>query len=361
MLSHIIIEGITPMVDCARYPAKGIAGQPCVVEADIFRDGHQLLRAAVKWRRNDEEVFSEAPMAVVDNDRWRGEFVPAENACYVFTIEAWTDLYASWLADFAKKVGAGRDVSSDLLEGIALLEAIRGRVKGDDLEVITVSLDGLRRNGDAESALAIVSTPELTEAAARRGERFGATAFQPLIQLTVDRPKAGFGSWYEMFVRSQTVGPDRHGTFANAERRLTDINDMGFDVAYLPPIHPIGHTNRKGPNNSLNGGPDSVGSPWAIGSSAGGHTAVEPALGTLADFDRFVSAASRLGIEVALDFAVQCSPDHPWVKEHPQWFKHRPDGTIKYAENPPRRYEDIFRSIETSDQTGLMRALLDVT
>src|SRR5579863_458910 len=179
MLSHIIIEGITPMVDCGRFPAKSIAGQPCVVEADIFRDGHQLLRAAVKWRRKDEEVFSEAPMAVVDNDRWRGEFVPAENARYVFTVEAWTDLYASWLVDFAKKVGAGRDVSSDLLEGIALLEAIGRRANGDDLELITVSLNGLRRNSDAESALAIVSTPELTEAAARRGERFGATLYQP--------------------------------------------------------------------------------------------------------------------------------------------------------------------------------------
>ncbi|HEY2104395.1 MAG TPA: alpha-1,4-glucan--maltose-1-phosphate maltosyltransferase, partial [Candidatus Binataceae bacterium] len=361
MLSHIIIEGITPMVDGGRYPAKCVAGQPCVVEADIFRDGHQLLRAAVKWRRKDEEGFSEAPMAVLDNDRWRGEFVPAENARYVFTIEAWTDLYASWLADFAKKVGADKDVSSDLLEGIVLLEAIRGRAQGDDLELITVSLNGLRSNGNAESALAIVSTPELTAAAARRGERFGATLYQPLLELTVDRPKAAFGSWYEMFVRSQTPSPGRHGTFADAERRLTDIHDMGFDVAYLPPIHPIGQTNRKGPNNSLNGGPDSVGSPWAIGSSAGGHTAVEPKLGTLADFDRFVSAANRLGIEVALDFAVQCSPDHPWVKEHPQWFKHRPDGTIKYAENPPKEYQDIFPiDFDTPDQAGLMRALLDV-
>ncbi len=361
MLSHIIIEGITPMVDCGRYPAKCIAGEPCVVEADIFRDGHQLLRAAVKWRRKDEEVFNEAPMAALDNDRWRGEFVPAENTRYVFTIEAWTDLYASWLADFAKKAGAGMDVSSDLLEGIALLEAIRRRANGDDLELITISLNGLRRNSDAESALAIVSTPKLTEAAARRGERFGATLRQPLIELTVDRPKAAFGSWYEMFVRSQTPSPDRHGTFADAERRLTDIHDMGFDVVYLPPIHPVGQTNRKGPNNSLNRGRDSVGSPWAIGSAAGGHTAVEPALGTLADFDRFVNAASRRGIEVALDFAVQCSPDHPWVKEHPQWFRHRPDGTIKYAENPPKEYQDIYPiDFDTSDQKGLMQALLDV-
>jgi len=361
MLSHVIIEAITPLVDGGRYPAKCIAGEPCVVEADVFRDGHQLLRAAVKWRRKDEEVFSEAPMAPTDNDRWRGQFVPAENARYVFTVEAWTDLYASWLADFAKKVNAGRDVTSDLLEGIELLQAIRRRANGDDLELITVSLNALRPTLAPQSALEVVSNPGLIEAAARSGERFGVTTYQPLLELTADRAKAEFGSWYEMFVRSQSPFPGRHGTFRDAERRLTDIRDMGFDVVYLPPIHPIGQTNRKGPNNSLNGGPDSVGSPWAIGSSAGGHTAVEPKLGTLADFDRFVNAATQLGVEVSLDFAVQCSPDHPWVKEHPQWFKHRPDGTIKYAENPPKEYQDIYPiDFDTPDQQGLMRALLDV-
>jgi starch synthase (maltosyl-transferring) len=361
MLSHIIIEGITPMVDCGRYPAKSIVGEPCVVEADIFRDGHQLLRAAVKWRRKDEESFSEAPMAALDNDRWRGAFTPGENARYVFTVEAWTDLYASWLGDFAKKVRAGRDVSSDLLEGIALLESIARRAQGDDLELVTTSLNALRQNSDAESALTIVSAPGLVEAAARCGERFGATSYQPMIELTVDRPKAAFGAWYELFVRSQAAVPGRHGTFADAERRLTDIRDMGFDVIYLPPIHPIGQTNRKGPNNAVDGGRDSVGSPWAIGGPAGGHTAVEPELGALTDFDRFVNAAGRLGIEVALDFAVQCSPDHPWVREHPQWFKHRPDGTIKYAENPPKEYQDIYPiDFDTPDQKGLIQALLGV-
>lgn len=361
MLSHIIIEGITPMVDGGRYPAKGIVGESCVVEADIFRDGHQLLRAAVKWRRKNDEAFNEAPMAALDNDRWRGEFVPTDNARYVFTIEAWTDLYASWLADFAKKVAAGKDVASDLLEGIDLLEAIRRQAKGDDLEVVTVSLNALRQTREPEPALAIVSAPGLTEAATRRGERFGATQYQPLIDLTVDRTKALFGSWYEMFVRSQSQRPDRPGTFADAERRLTDIHGMGFDVVYLPPIHPIGQTNRKGPNNTLNGGREAVGSPWAIGNSAGGHTGVEPALGTPSDFDRFVGAVSRFGMEVALDFAVQCSPDHPWVKQHPQWFKHRPDGSIKYAENPPKEYQDIYPiDFDTPDQKGLIQALLDV-
>jgi len=361
MLSHIIIEGVTPVVDCGRYPAKCIAGEPCVVEADIFRDGHQLLRAEVKWRRQEEEVFNQTPMAPLDNDRWRAEFVPAENARYVFTIEAWTDLYASWLADFAKKVAAGRDVHSDLLEGMDLLSAIRQRAAGADRQLLAASLDALHRRPTAASALEVVSNPQLVEAAARCGERFGATVFQPLLHLVADRARAAFGSWYELFVRSQSPDPDRPGTFEDAEHRLADIRDMGFDVVYLPPIHPIGHTNRKGPNNTPDGAGDSVGSPWAIGSEAGGHTAVEPRLGTLADFDRFVVAANSLGIEVALDFAVQCSPDHPWVREHPQWFKHRPDGSIKYAENPPKEYQDIYPiDFDTPDQRGLMQALLDV-
>ena len=177
------------------------------------------------------------------------------------------------------------------------------------------------------------------------------THFQPLLELIVDRPKASFGAWYEMFVRSQGARPNEPATFKDAERRLLDIRDMGFDVVYLPPIHPIGVTNRKGPNNSADGGSDSLGSPWAIGSAAGGHTAVEPALGTLADFDHFVRVANTLGQEVALDFAIQCSPDHPWVKEHPDWFKHRPDGSIKYAENPPKEYQDIYPiDFDTADQ-----------
>jgi starch synthase (maltosyl-transferring) len=361
MLSHIVIESVTPMVDCGRYPAKGIVGEPCAVEADIFRDGHSLLRAAVKWRRKEDEAFNEAPMAPLENDRWGGEFVPAENARYVFTIEAWTDLFASWLADFAKKVGAGRDVSSDLLEGIALLEPILRKAAGADRELLSDSVESLRQTTDPATALAIVSKPALGEAAARLGERFGATRYQPLIELVADRPKTSFGAWYEMFVRSQGSGPDQPGTFRDAERRLHDIRDMGFDVVYLPPIHPIGITNRKGPNNTLDGGQQSVGSPWAIGNGAGGHTAVEPALGTLADFDRFVRAAGNLGMEVALDFAIQCSPDHPWAREHPEWFKRRPDGTIKYAENPPKEYQDIYPiDFDTPDQQGLMRALLDV-
>jgi starch synthase (maltosyl-transferring) len=360
-LSHICIEDVTPSVDCGRYPAKRIVGEPCVVEADIFRDGHQVLRAAVKWRRKQDEVFEEAPMLALDNDRWRGEFIPTENARYIFTIEAWTDLFASWLADFTKKVTASRPVQSDILEGIALVDKMIANANGADRELLSSALAQLRKAKDGSTALATISDPEISTAAGRVGERFGMTRFEPALELVVDRKKASFGTWYEMFVRSQGSEPGKPATFHEAERRLPELRDLGFDVVYLPPIHPIGHTNRKGPDNSLNGGANSPGSPWAIGSEAGGHTAIEPSLGTLCDFDRFTATANRLGIEVALDFAIQCSPDHPWVREHPGWFHHRPDGSIKYAENPPKEYQDIYPiDFDTADQRGLLEELMRV-
>src|SRR5580658_3554051 len=360
-LSHIIIEDVTPSVDGGRYLAKRIVGEPCVVEADIFRDGHQVLRAAVKWRRKQDEVFDEAPMLAVDNDRWRGEFLPTDNTRYVFTIEAWTDLFASWLADFTKKVKAAQPVASDVLEGIALVEKMIARANGADRELFERTLARLRRTNDGATALAAISDTTLSAAAERVGERSGLTRFEPLLELVVDREKARYGTWYEMFVRSQGRKPGKPGTFRDAERRLPELRDLGFDVVYLAPIHPIGHTNRKGAGNALSGGPNSPGSPWAIGNEAGGHTAIDPSIGTLGDFDRFVAAANRLGLEVALDFAVQCSPDHPWVKEHPDWFNHRPDGSIKYAENPPKEYQDIFPiDFDTPDRLGLFEELLRV-
>jgi starch synthase (maltosyl-transferring) len=360
-LNHIIIEDVTPSVEGGRYPAKRIAGESCVVEADIFRDGHQVLRAAIKWRRKQDEVFDEAPMAAFDNDRWRGEFCPTENARYVFTVEAWTDLFATWLADFTKKVKAARPVASDVLEGIALVEKMSSRADRADRELFERTLARLRKINDGATALAIVSEANISVAAERVGERSGLTRFEPLLELVVDREKARFGTWYEMFVRSQGGAPGKPGTLRDAERRLPELRDLGFDVVYLAPIHPIGHTNRKGPGNALNGGSNSPGSPWAIGSEAGGHTAIEPAIGTIGDFDRFNAAANRLGIEVALDFAVQCSPDHPWVREHPNWFQHRPDGSIKYAENPPKEYQDIYPiDFDTSDQRGLLEELMRV-
>lgn len=362
VLGHIVIEAVTPAVDGGRYPVKRIIGERCVVEADAFRDGHQIIRVALKYRRKSDESFSEAPMMALDNDRWRGEFVPTENTRYIYTVEAWTDPFASWLADFRKKVLAGRDVRSDLLEGEALIERMARRAYGDDRDLLSQCLDQLASHKDGFSqALEIVSRPPIVEAAERAGERHGLTRYQPFLEMVVDRPKARFSTWYEMFPRSQGNDPSRPATFREAERRLPMINDMGFDVLYLPPIHPIGITNRKGPNNSLVVTPDSPGSPWAIGNGAGGHDAIDPALGTLSDFEHFVATAANLGIETAIDFAVQCSPDHPWVKQHPDWFSHRPDGSIKYAENPPKEYQDIYPiDFDTRDQHGLMRELLRV-
>jgi starch synthase (maltosyl-transferring) len=338
------IESITPSIDCGRYPVKRLVGEKCIVEADIFRDGHDTIRAAILWRRKYEPRFAEAPMELFDNDRWRGNFPLNENARYVFTIIAWTDTYATWAADFVKKAAAGRNVAADLQEGIAILRRNGTAMKGSDHRVVietTYQFEEFAKTDPAQ-ATAIANNPALLELLARCGERAEVTTCDTLFEVMGDRPKALFSSWYEMFPRSQGKTPGQASTLREAEQRLLAIRGMGFDVLYLPPIHPIGLTNRKGRGNSLVAGASSPGSPWAIGNQAGGHKAVEPSLGTLADFDHFVAAANDSGLEVALDFAIQCSPDHPWVKGHPEWFNHRPDGSIKYAENPPKEYQDIY-------------------
>jgi starch synthase (maltosyl-transferring) len=356
-----IIEAIAPVVDCGRYPVKRVMGEPCVVEADIFRDSDNVLRAVIKWRPRRETKFSESPMAHVDNDRWRGEFPLDRNERYFFTIEAWTDRFASWERGFRKKAEAGRDVASDLLEGIALIETAVRRATDADRAALDAALERLRALREPRDAVETVSDEQLLGLMARLGERFSASEYQPWLEIVADRPLARCGAWYEMFPRSQGEVPGRAATLREAERRLPEIRDLGFDVVYLAPIHPIGRTHRKGPNNLLTPLPNSPGSPWAIGSEAGGHTAVEPALGSLDDFDHFVFAARRLGLEVALDFAIQCSPDHPWVREHPEWFRHRPDGSIKYAENPPKEYQDIYPLDFDGPAAGaLMEACKDV-
>jgi starch synthase (maltosyl-transferring) len=354
-----IIEAVTPTVDCGRYPAKRIVGEPCVVEADIFRDGHAIIRAAVKWRRRDETDYAESPMRPLENDRWRGSFPLNENTRYVFAIEAWTDAYASWAADFVKKTAAGHNVSSDLQEGITILRGNIDLAHGSDRALIiktTHQFAAFMRTDPAQAAQ-LANNPALLEIVMRFGKRDEPTSSKPF-EIIADRPKARFSSWYEMFPRSQGNIPGRPSTLREAERRLPDIHAMGFDVLYLPPIHPIGLTNRKGRNNSLSADDSSPGSPWAIGGAAGGHKSIEPSLGTLAEFDHFVAAAHEHGMEIALDFAIQCSPDHPWVKEHPAWFNHRSDGSIKYAENPPKEYQDIYPvNFSTRDRDNLYTEL----
>jgi starch synthase (maltosyl-transferring) len=361
---HIVIASVEPSIDCGRHPVKRIAGESLPVEACVFRDGSDVIRVVLKFRRAGERRATEAPMTASNPglDLWRAEVPLPAPGRTLFTVEAWTDRFATWLDEFRRKVEGGlTDLGSEMAEGAALLDALAERGRGPDRKVVAGAAGSLRGAGDAAAALEAVGAPEVVEAAGRLQPRADAVVHRPELEVIADRPLARFGAWYEMFVRSQGTQPGRGGTFADAERRLPDIAAMGFDVVYLAPIHPIGRTGRKGPNNSLHAGPGDPGSPWAIGSDDGGYTAVEPALGTLDDFDRFVAAAARLGLEVALDLAIQCSPDHPWIRQHPEWFFRRPDGTLKYAENPPKKYEDIHPlNFDTEDRAALWAEMRDV-
>jgi starch synthase (maltosyl-transferring) len=336
----VVIENVAPLVDGGRYPVKREVGMVLEVSADIFKEGHEVLRAFLKHRRADESVWRETPMRFVDNDRWAGAFTPSDNARYLYTIEAMADAFRSWLADLAKRVEAGQDVASELKEGVALVRAAAGRATAEDAAALTAWVGRIEKSPAQPAAVALAQDPALAALMDRHLDRADATWNEHEYELVVDRERARFAAWYEFFPRSGVAG--RHGTFGDAESQLERAAAMGFDVVYLPPIHPIGRAHRKGRNNALTSQPGEPGSPWAIGGAEGGHDAVLADLGTLADFDRFVARARALGLEVALDFAIQCSPDHPYVREHPEWFFHRPDGTIKYAENPPKKYQDVY-------------------
>ena len=321
MAPRIQIQTLTPLVDCGRYPAKASVGDKVRVEATIVRDGHEVLEAALRTKAPGARRWAEESMSDLGNDRWTASFKPDSCGRWGYRVEAWVDPVASFQWELRRKLDGGqKDFTSELAEGALLL----GRE-------VTV-----------DEALA-----------AGPGERCELTRSQTL-QLDVDRPLARFGSWYELFPRSW-------GGFAGVERLLPRFAELGFDVLYFPPIHTIGHTNRKGRNNALKAGPDDPGSPWAIGSEEGGHTAIHPELGTMAEFERLVAAAREHELEIALDYAIQCSPDHPWLREHPEWFHRRPDGTLKYAENPPKRYQDIYNvNFDSEDREGLWNALRDV-
>jgi starch synthase (maltosyl-transferring) len=337
-----LIEHVEPSLDDGRHDVKRVLGDRLEVSADILRDGHDVLAAAIRYRPEAEAEWREAPLALRDNDRWAGAFALDRLGRWIYTIEAWTDTFGSWVDEMGRRIAGGqRDLASELREGRALVEAAARRAEGDDAAVLRRALAETAPAGSEDQRLALLD-PRLRRAMARAQERPDLTRFDRELGVTVDRERARFASWYELFPRSQGRQPGRHGTFADCIQRLPDIQAMGFDVLYLTPIHPIGRTNRKGRNNSLVAAPDDPGSPWAIGGPEGGHTAIHPDLGTFDDFSRLVRAAAAHGMELALDLALQCSPDHPWVREHPEWFSHRPDGTIKYAENPPKKYQDIF-------------------
>ena len=348
----VVIEAIAPAVDGGRYPVKREVGAVFEVSADIFKEGHDVLVAFLLYRRADERAWRETPMRFVDNDRWAGAFTLAENARWVYTIEALADPFRSWLADLATRVEAGQDVTSELAEGVALLrDAARRARAGDHRDALAAYARRVEQAPSKAEAVEIVRDVRLAHFMDAHLDRGAATRAAREFEVVADRERARFAAWYEFFPRSSGA-EGRHGTFKDAEAQLDRAAAMGFDVVYLPPIHPVGRAHRKGRNNALAAQPGEPGSPWAIGGLEGGHTAIHPDLGTLDDFDHFAKEAERRGLEVALDFAIQASPDHPWVREHPEWFFHRPDGTIKYAENPPKKYQDVYPMNFMGDDPG---------
>ncbi|HYK23875.1 MAG TPA: alpha-1,4-glucan--maltose-1-phosphate maltosyltransferase [Candidatus Acidoferrum sp.] len=341
--ASVVIENLQPLIDGGRHPIKRIVGEDLVVEADIFKDGHDVVAAILKWRVLGKRAWRETPMNFVDNDRWRGICTLYDEDIHEYTVEAWTDAFRSWQEEFAKKFEAGiSDLRSEALEGAALVEAAarRARDRADRKRLLEFSQQ--ISTGANSEIRAIAQSGELAVLMATYPDRAAATQYDPPLCVVVDRRAALIAAWYEFFPRSAEGRGDRGSTFRECLPRVDDARAMGFDVIYFPPIHPIGHTNRKGRNNSTTYEPGEPGVPWAIGSKAGGHKAVEPSLGTLEDFDWLEKEVRKRGMEIALDFAINCSPDHPYVKEHPDWFYKRPDGTIKYAENPPKKYEDIY-------------------
>lgn len=339
---RVLIERVRPEIDAGRYPIKRTVGEKVIVTADIFSDGHDRLSAQLLYKPASESAWMEAAMEPMGNDLWRGEFRPRESRPYHYTLHAWIDRFGSWRDDLIKRVKAGQDVASELLEGAGLIFEAGKRASGADQARLHEAARDVSSGRPQKERIEIALDETLSDLISRYPDRSRATQYDRILEIEVERERARYSAWYEMFPRSAGTDPTRSATFREAESRLPEIAGMGFNVLYLPPIHPIGKSFRKGLNNAPKAGPKDPGSPWAIGSEAGGHKSVDPGLGTLEDFRHFVEVAKRHRLEVALDLAFQCSPDHPYVKEHPEWFRHRPDGTIKYAENPPKKYQDIY-------------------
>lgn len=338
----MVIEGVKPEIDCGRFPVKRTVGEKVVVEADIFTDGHDAISALLLHRGGKGSKWTEVPMEPLENDRWQGEFTVTELGEHRYTLEAWVDRFKSWRRDLAKKVNARQEISIDLQIGALLVEEAAKRASGTDAALLADFAAGMHNPPNSFMGIERALSRELAALMAKYPDRRFATRYAREISVVVDRERARFSSWYELFPRSCSPEPDRHGTFRDCEAMLPYIAEMGFDVLYLPPIHPIGHTHRKGRNNAVVAGPGDVGSPWGIGSEEGGHKSVHPELGTIEDFRHLVARAKDYGLEIALDIAFQTSPDHPYVREHPEWFRLRPDGTVQYAENPPKKYQDIY-------------------
>ena len=341
--ARVVIESVSPVVDGGRFPAKRVVGDTIDIAADIFADGHDELAAVVRYLEPGRRAWLEIPMSLLTNDRWHATFEAVVPGVHVFSVEAWVDPYKSWATKLAKRVAAGQDTTVDLQIGARLLKEAADRAKAKDamrLRRLATTLHP--KDGSRTAAETTAQSEETIALASKYADRTHSSVSPGSYAITVDRARAGFSAWYEMFPRSCSPVQGQHGTFRDCESRLSYIAEMGFDVLYLPPIHPIGVTARKGKNNAVKCTRGDPGTPWAIGSAEGGHKSINPLLGTLEDFQSLVRQSREYGIEVALDIALQCSPDHPYVKQHPDWFRRRPDGTIQYAENPPKKYQDIY-------------------
>ncbi|HZD53950.1 MAG TPA: alpha-1,4-glucan--maltose-1-phosphate maltosyltransferase [Woeseiaceae bacterium] len=360
-LRRAVIESVCPHVDCGRFPIKRAVGERVVVEADAFTDGHDRLVCMLRFRKKGARDWRETEMAPLGNDRWRGEFRVEETGRYQYGVAAWVDRFLSWTYKFERREDDA-DIASALKAAVELIQSAAKRARGPDRKRLQELCDALGSAADPlRTRREIALGTELATLMRDHADRSRQTVHDRELEVVVDPPRARFSSWYELFPRSTANGAPGHATLKDCIERLPYIAGMGFDVLYLPPVHPIGRTNRKGPDNVLHAGPDDPGSPWAIGAKEGGHKSVHPELGSLEDFRKLCAAAAERGIEVALDIAFQCSPDHPYVREHPEWFRHRPDGTIQYAENPPKKYQDIYPfDFESDDWEGLWEELASV-
>ena len=359
---RVVIEAVSPEIDGGRHAAKAVLGDSVAVAAEVYADGHDLLRVVCRYRHGEEAEWREVALAPGVNDRWSGRFPVTGLGPWRFTLVAWVDRFGTWRRDLERRRAASVVTAADLALGAGLVDAAAARAEGDDARDLARVATRLRGRGRLEGRVATALEDGLAERVARHAERAHAVTYEQELAVWVDPVRARFSAWYELFPRSASPDPSRPGTLKDVEARLPYVARLGFDTLYLPPIHPIGQAKRKGPNNRTEAAPGDPGSPWAIGSAEGGHLAVNPGLGTLDDLRHLVARArDHFGIEVALDVAFQCAPDHPWVKAHPSWFAHRPDGSIQYAENPPKKYEDIVPfDFESADWQDLWQALLGV-
>lgn len=359
--SRVVIESVRPEVDAGEYAIKRTVGESVVVEADVFNDGHDALSVVLRFRPSDEPDWQEVAMKPLVNDRWRANFQVDYIGVYEYTVCAWIDRFVTWQRDLRKRVDADQAAAVDFLIGAELIDAAVPHANGGDAERLQQWVRRLRSQEAVSHAEQICEDAELSALMQRYDGREFAVGYDRELRVTVDRKRAGFSAWYEMFPRSAAEEPGRHGTLKDVEKRLPYVAEMDFDVLYLPPIHPIGQTFRKGKNNATEASPDDVGSPWGIGSKEGGHKDIHPQPGTLEDFRRLVAATAEHGMEIAMDIAFQCAPDHPYVEQHPDWFRQRPDGTIQYAENPPKKYQDIYPfDFETEDWRALWEELKSI-